>query len=111
MGVLSDYLSSGYKASQDAYNVLSTKTGELIQSSGAQKILDKSVKPSLQSMTGTVSSTASDFYNNGVPVVKESATQIASLTVAASATAYNKVDEIAGGSVSATVNKASELVN
>ena len=54
MGVLSDYITSGYKASQDAYNVLSTKTGELMQSTGAQKILDESVKPSLQNITGTV---------------------------------------------------------
>lgn len=111
MGVLSDLLTNGYRVSADALNVLSLKTGELMESTGAKKILDDSVRPGLASMTEQISAKTTDLYNNGVPVVKESASQIATLTVAASQSAYKNVDEMTGGQVSATVSKASEIMS
>lgn len=43
--------------------------------------------------------------------MKESASQIATMTVTASTTAYKNLDDLAGGQVTATVTKASEMVN
>lgn len=108
VGVLTDYFWDGLQKSKEAFNTVVAKTSETLQQSGVNEAYKNSVQPGLQTVTQSVTSTSSSLYNEGfnAPVIQQtqqSAAQIAAATAAATKSAYDSVDQLTGGNVSASL--------
>jgi hypothetical protein len=84
-----------------------------MEQTGASQVLESIVKPNLQSLTESVSSTTSQIYNEGLnaPVMQsttEQASQVYNMTAVASGAVYQSVDDMSGGNMSAAVSKTAE---